>query len=45
MQKFGLDDAQQRKKIHGLWKIRFEANPDLRARFDQLVEARSRRKR
>ncbi|MBK6519452.1 MAG: hypothetical protein IPG04_36315 [Polyangiaceae bacterium] len=34
----GLTTPEQRQRVHALWKLRFEANPALREKFDRLVE-------
>ncbi|NUP12470.1 MAG: hypothetical protein HOW73_41020 [Polyangiaceae bacterium] len=38
MRSFGLETEEQRGKIHKLWRLRFQANPDLQRRFEKLVE-------
>ncbi len=42
MTRYGLPDAESRSKIHGLWQIRFQANEDLRTRFEALVAQKTR---
>lgn len=37
MTRHGLTGARERERVHGLWRTRLSANPDLRERFEQLV--------
>ena len=40
MARFGLRTSEERNKIHQLWRLRFEGNPELQARFDAAVRER-----
>jgi hypothetical protein len=38
MGEVGLAQLEQRRRIHQLWMMRFDASPDLRQRFESLVD-------
>lgn len=38
----GLVTPKQRRDLHELWQLRFDANPDLRKRLEELVAQHSR---
>ena len=37
MSRWGLETDDQRRRIHGLWEIRFRMNPALKAEFEGAV--------